>query len=98
MDENGKVKQDRSQLRYYVLPAHPTRPNFDLNIGFAQFTSANKSVPSNKLDPILKWVSSHGDCFRPRTQPLSPNESLKSQTSLENGASEATSPLSPADR
>ncbi len=98
LDENGKTKLDRSQLRYYMLPAHPTRPNFDLNVGFAQFSSANKSVPSNKLDPILKWVSSHGNCFRPRAQPLSPTEGLKSQSSLENGAPEMISPLSPSDR
>lgn len=99
LDDNGKVKHDRSQLRYYVLPAHPTRPNFDLNIGFAQYSSTNKNVPSSKLDPILKWVSSHGNCFRPRAQPLSPTESLKSQNSVGNGgAAESTPPLSPADR
>ena len=72
LDHEGEFQLDRTQLRYYVLPAHPTRPNFDLNIGFSQFVPNKRNVPSNKLDPILRWISQNGDCFRPRSQPLSP--------------------------
>ncbi len=103
LDEEGKTQLDRSQLRYYVLPAHPTRPNFDLNIGFTQFSSTSKNVPSNKLNPILRWISSYGDCFRPQ-QPLSPTEGPKRQNSLgngilgKNGEEAEASPVSPKDR
>lgn len=72
LDQEGEFQLDRTELRYYVLPAHPTRPNFDLNIGFSQFVPQKHNVPSNKLDPILRWISQNGDCFRPRSQPLSP--------------------------
>ncbi len=100
LDEEGKVQLDRSQLRYYVLPAHPTRPNFDLNIGFTQFSSTSKNVPSSKLNPILRWINSYGDCFRPQ-QPQSP-DGPKRQNSLGNGVlgknGEEASPVSPTDR
>lgn len=72
LDSQGDLKLDRTQLRYFILPAHPTRPNFDLNIGFSQFVPKKDNVPSNKLNPILRWINENGDYFRPRSQPLSP--------------------------
>ena len=105
LDKEGRVQLDRSQLHYYVLPAHPTRPNFDLNIGFAQFCPKKENVPANKLDPILRWISCHGDSFRPRAQPLSPDgiSGPKGQSSTGNGilgksGEEVKTPTSPKDR
>ena len=103
-DTKGKVQLDRSQLRYYTPPQVATRVMYDLRVGYDKFVPKKGNVPANKLDPILEWINGNGDCFRPRTQPLSPpNVSSSSSsssahsdprtTSLKNGGLERSTSL-----
>lgn len=62
---------DRSQLRYYTPP---TRLNLDLGVGFSAFVPTKKNVPSKGLQPILRWIGSNGDSFRPKVHPKSPDK------------------------
>lgn len=76
VDNKGKQVLDRSQLRYFSAPP-PTssRLNFDLMLGFDKYVPSPQSVPSEKLNPILRWVATNGDCFRPKQfSPKSPEK------------------------
>lgn len=66
LDEKGKHRLDRSQLKYFSPPVPPTRVNFDLKVGYAKYVPSPRSVPSDKLNPILRWIAVNGDCFRPK--------------------------------
>ena len=70
LNSEGSLVLDRSQLKYYTPPS---RLNFDLKVGFDSFVPKKENVPANKLNPILSWINSNGDCFRPRSQPKSPD-------------------------
>lgn len=75
LDNKGKQLLDRSQLRYFSAPPPLSRLNFDLKLGFDKYVPTPRSVPSDKLNPILRWVASNGDCFRPKPfSPKSPNK------------------------
>ena len=94
LDVKGKVKLDRSQLRFYTPPLTTTRVMLNLRVGYDEFVPKKENVPANKLDPILEWINGNGDCFRPRSQPISPPH-LSSSTatahpssSMKNGALE----------
>ena len=79
----GELRLDRSQLKYY---APPGRLNLDLKVGYSSFVPKKENVPANKLQPILKWISSNGDCFRPKAaHPKSPdkNGEVSNSTSSE---------------
>lgn len=71
LSEEGKCSLDRSQLRYYTPP---TRLNLDLGVGFSAFVPTKKNVPSKGLQPILRWIGSNGDSFRPKVHPKSPDK------------------------
>jgi hypothetical protein len=76
LDNKGKQLLDRSQLRFFSPPL-PTTPrlNFDLRLGYDKYVPSPRSVPSEKLNPILRWVASNGDSFRPKPfSPKSPNK------------------------
>ena len=90
LDARGRTVLDRSGMRQYVNPQNLGRLNFDLGVGFESFVPAenNKSVPTNKLAPVLKWISLNGDQFVPKSNPKSPTE---------NGGPPAH-PLDPEDR
>ena len=72
LDAKSRVRLDRSQVRYYTPPLTTTRVMLDLRVGYDRFVPKKENVPANKLNPILEWINGNGDCFRPRTQPLSP--------------------------
>lgn len=77
LDEKGKQHLDRSQLKYYSAPppSQSSRLNFDLKVGFDKFIPSNRSVPSDKLNPILRWIAVNGDSFRPKVfSPKSPEK------------------------
>lgn len=76
LDNKGKQLLDRSQLKFFSPPP-PTTPrlNFDLKLGYDKYIPSPRSVPSDKLNPILRWVASNGDCFRPK--PFSPKSPSK---------------------
>lgn len=76
IDSQGKQLLDRSQLRFFSPPPPPTpRLNFDLRLGYDKYVPSPQSVPAEKLIPILRWVASNGDCFRPKPfSPKSPNK------------------------
>ena len=79
LDNQGKQHLDRSQLRYFSQPSLPptsSRLNFDLKVGYDKYIPAPRSVPTDKLNPILRWIAVNGDCFRPK--PLSPKSPEKS--------------------
>lgn len=63
----GELCLDRSQLRYY---APPGRLSLDLKVGFDSYVPKKENVPADKLQPILKWISSNGNCFRPKSAHL----------------------------
>ena len=71
-DEKGVFKHDRSQLRYYNPPGHPSRLSMDLKVGYDGYVPKEKSGAPD-LGPILRWISTNGHCFKPRNEPLSPN-------------------------
>ncbi len=78
LDNQGKQQLDRTQLRYYFSPpAISSRLNFDLKVGYDKFVPSPRSVPSDKLNPILRWIAMNGDCFRPK--PFSPKSPDKAQ-------------------
>ena len=86
VDGEETLHLDRSQLRYYTPPLQGTRPSFDLRVGYAKFIKKKENVPANKLNPILTWINSNGDCFRPRSNPKSPNTLIQSSNAgLKNG-------------
>ena len=77
LDSCGKYVGDRSQLKSY---APPTKLNFDLSIGWSDFVPKKCSVPTSKLDPILRWIEHNGHQFLPKANPKSPtvlNEKTK---------------------
>ena len=79
----GELRLDRSQLKYY---SPPSRLNLDLKVGYSSFVPKKENVPANKLQPILKWINSNGDCFRPKAaHPKSPdkNGEVSNSTSSE---------------
>lgn len=71
-DDKGLFRQDRSQLRYYNPPSQVSRLSFDLKVGYEGYVPKEKSGAA-ELGPILRWISVNGNCFRPRSEPLSPN-------------------------
>lgn len=85
IDGKGTLHLDRSQLRYYTPPPQGTRPNFDLRVGYDKYVPKKENVPANKLNPILRWINSNGDCFRPHSNPKSPNSLSQSNAGLKNG-------------
>ena len=64
-DEQGRVRMDRSQLRYYAPPAG-ARFYMDLRVGYESFVPKTKTTPLDGINPILAWIASHGECFGPR--------------------------------
>ncbi len=77
LDDRGKQKLDNSQLRYFASPTNSSRLNFDLRVGYDKYVPVDKGVPSNKLNPILRWLAVNGECFRPKVfSPRSPNEGV----------------------
>jgi len=71
INEKGQQLLDRSELRYFSPPSHPTR--MDLKVGYEKYVPSKRNVPADKLNPILRWVNANGDCFRPKTSgPKSP--------------------------
>lgn len=88
LDNKGKQLLDRSQLRYYVAPpphsSSSNRLNFDLKLGYDKYVPTPRSVPSEKLNPILRWVASNGDCFRPK--PFSPKSPNKAEGEVPQGS------------
>lgn len=77
LDNKGKQQLDRTQLKYFSPPA-PTssRLNFDLKLGYDRYVPSKQNVPSDKLNPILRWIANNGDCFRPKQfSPKSPEKS-----------------------
>ena len=77
LDNKGKQVLDRSQLRYFSPPPPhlSSRLNFDLMLGYDKYVPSPRSVPSEKLNPILRWVANNGDCFRPKQfSPKSPEK------------------------
>lgn len=71
-DDEGKFCHDRSQLRYYNPPSQTSRLSMDLKVGYDGFVPNAKSGAPD-LEPILRWISVNGRCFKPRSEPLSPN-------------------------
>lgn len=71
-DDEGRFCHDRSQLRYYNPPSHTSRLSMDLKVGYEAYIPKPKSGSPN-LEPILRWISINGHCFRPKSEPLSPN-------------------------
>ena len=64
----GELCLDRSQLRYY---APPGRLNLDMKVGFDCFVPKEENcAPTDRLQPILKWISNNGNCFRPKSAHL----------------------------
>ena len=80
-DEEGTFCLDRSQMRHYNPPSQTSRLSMDLKVGYDGYVPKEKSGAAN-LGPILRWISVNGHCFKPRSEPLSPN----------NGASVDTAP------
>ncbi len=73
IDGAGVFRPDRSELRYYSPPGRVV--NMDLRVGYSEFVPKSKeNVPENGLEPVLKWISHNGDCFRPQTGPTSPEK------------------------
>ena len=97
LDAKSQVRLDRSQLRYYTPPLATTRVMLDLRVGYAKFVPKKENVPANKLNPILEWINGNGDCFRPRTQPLSPpnlpSTANQSSSSVKNGGLERSTSI-----
>lgn len=77
LDNQGKQHLDRTQLRYLALPPPSSRLNFDLKVGYDKYVPSPRSVPAEKLNPILRWIAMNGDCFRPK--PFSPKSPEKAQ-------------------
>ena len=71
-DRHGVFCHDRSQRRYFHPPSHPPKFVIDLKVGYDSFKPKNNDPPS--LEPILRWISLNGHCFRPRLEPLSPSK------------------------
>ena len=82
-DAEGAFCHDRSQLRYYNPPSQPSRLFMDLKVGYDGYVPKAKSGCPD-LEPILRWISFNGHCFRPRNEPLSPNN---------NGTAAAAAPI-----
>ena len=76
-DEKGAFLHDRSQLRYYNPPGQTSRLSMDLKVGYGGYLPKEKSG-TPELGPILRWISLNGHCFRPRNEPLSPNNGATS--------------------
>lgn len=75
LDNKGKHQLNRTQLKYYSPPPTPSRLNFDLKLGYDKYIPSPRSVPSDKLNPILRWIAVNGDCFRPKLfSPKSPDK------------------------
>ena len=71
INEKGRQQLDRTELRFFSPPSHPTR--MDLKVGYDKYVPSKRNVPADKLNPILRWINANGDCFRPKTSgPKSP--------------------------
>ena len=68
-DGEGAYHLDRSQLRYF---SHSSRVTMDLKVGYEDYVPKLENVPADGLQPILKWISSNGEYFRPKVHPKSP--------------------------
>ncbi|KAL5473791.1 hypothetical protein EMCRGX_G028347 [Ephydatia muelleri] len=78
LDSRGKYVDGRNQLRLY---APPGKLNLDLSVGWSEFVPKKCSVPTSKLDPILRWIVRNGNQFLPKANPKSPtvlNDKAKS--------------------
>lgn len=71
-NDKGEFCHDRSQLRYYSPPSQTPRLALDLKVGYEGYEPKPDSGVAH-VEPILKWISLNGHCFRPRSDPLSPN-------------------------
>ena len=80
LDEKGKQHLDRSQLRFFSPPAPSIRLHLDLRVGYGKYTPVEKSVPSDKLNPVLRWIAANGDCFQPK---MSSQKSLEKRASID---------------
>lgn len=69
LDSRGKYVDGRHQLRLY---APPGKLNLDLSVGWSEFVPKKCSVPTSKLDPILRWIVHNGHQFLPKANPKSP--------------------------
>ena len=80
-DSEGKFCHDRSQLRYYNPPSQMSKLliQMDLKVGYNEFVPKEKSAAPD-LGPILRWISINGHCFRPRSEPLSPNNGISADS------------------
>ena len=87
LDNKGKQQMDKSQLKFFTPPPPPmatSRLNFDLRLGYDKYVPSPRGVPSDKLNPILRWVSINGDSFRPK--PFSPKSPNKTEAGKEGGS------------
>ena len=73
--DDGAFCLDRSQLRYYNPPSQMSRLSMDLKVGYDGYIAKEKSGAAD-LEPILRWISVNGQCFKPKSEPLSPNNGI----------------------
>ena len=86
LDNKGRHQLDRSQLKYYSQPFPYSRLNFDLKVGYDKYVPINRSVPTDKLNPILRWIAVNGDCFRPKMfSPKSPDKTSRGNEGVMGG-------------
>ena len=87
-DEEDKFCLDRSQLRYYNPPSHTSRLSMDLKVGYDGYVPRKGTGRPGDLEPILRCISVNGHCFKPRSEPLSPNNgsSVDTATAAPNAA------------
>lgn len=85
-DEKGTFRHDRSEQRYYHPPSHSSRVSLDLKVGYKGYIPKEKSGAPD-LGPILRWISLNGHCFRPRNEPLSPNNGTAASSTAETTSS-----------
>ena len=83
-DDKGVFQHDRSELRYYNPPSQPSRLSMDLKVGYNGYVPKEKSGAPD-LGPILRWISLNGHCFRPRNEPLSPNNGTSADPASSRG-------------
>ena len=86
LDEKGQQHLSRNQLRYFTPPAASSRLNFDLKVGYDQYISNKCNIPSDKLNPILRWIAANGDYFRPKVSgPKSPEKDRSFSANIGSG-------------
>ena len=96
LDEKGVQQLDRSQLRFLSPPPTASRLNFDLKVGYEKYVPSQRSVPADKLNPILRWIAMNGDCFRPKM--FSPEKSKEGDVAGEMNRMAANGQLAGAER